>query len=347
MGGETNRHWQHNHSLQLLWDRENGMKLFFICLGLLCQSTLLISQATAKEFRSADVHDKNYPVVQAVQWAANHIAKDTHGKIRINIHPNSALGSERDTVEQLRIGSLELTRVNSAALSKLVPESRVLSLPYLFRDETHYRKVIDGPIGAEILAAFSRAELIGLAFYDDGARCLYAKKPVRNLQDFKNMKVRVMQSDIWQDIMLALGATPVPLPTHDIRPAFRNGAVDAAENNLSTYESQLHYLDAPYFSETAHSYSPDVLIMSKKVWDTLNPQDQAIIRRYAQESVGFHRKLWDQRQAEARRNLLAHNVSIISDVDRIGLKNATKPLYNNLLKSSNLKNLVARIEAER
>ena len=207
----------------------------------------------------------------------------------VKVFPNGALGSERDTIEQLKIGGLDMMRINAAPLNNIVPETIAVSLPFVFRSTEHMRKVLDGPIGDEILAAMAAQGMVGLAFYDSGARSLYtAKKPVKTVADMKGMKIRVQQSDLFVAMIEALGANPTPMPYGEVYTGLKTGIVDGAENNWPSYESSRHFEAAKYYDLTEHSLVPEVLVFSKKIWDGLSKEDQAMIRKAAKDSVPVH-----------------------------------------------------------
>ena len=207
----------------------------------------------------------------------------------VKVYPNGALGNERDTIEQLKIGGLDMMRINVAPLNNVVPETIVPALPFLFRSEEHMHAVLDGPVGDEILAAMEAQGMVGLAFYDSGARSMYtATKPIKSLADVQHMKIRVQQSDLFVAMVEALGANPTPMPFGEVYTALKTGIVDAAENNFPSYESSRQFEAAKYYTLTEHSMAPEVLVFSKVIWDTLTPEDQAKIRKAAKDSVPVH-----------------------------------------------------------
>ena len=169
-----------------------------------------------------------------------------------------------------------MMRINVAPLNNVVPETIVPALPFLFRSEEHMHAVLDGPVGDEILAAMEAQGMVGLAFYDSGARSMYtATKPIKTLADVQHMKIRVQQSDLFVAMVEALGANPTPMPYGEVYTALKTGIVDAAENNFPSYESSRHFEAAKYYTLTEHSMAPEVLVFSKVIWDTLDPEDQA------------------------------------------------------------------------
>jgi tripartite ATP-independent transporter DctP family solute receptor len=299
-----------------------------------------------RDFRSAEVHPGDYPTVAAVRYMGKRLSDQTNGRLGVRVYPSGALGTERDNVELLKIGGLEMMRVHSGALNSVVPETILPALPFVFRSTAHMRAVLDGSIGDEILEAMSAQGLIGLAFYDGGSRSFYTvKKPVETLQDMRGLKVRVPQSDLFVTMMEALKANPTPMPLGEVYTALKTGIVDAAENNWASYESSRHFEAARFYNETEHSMAPDVLVFSKKLWDKLPADDQAMIRKAAKESVPHMRMLWEDREARARSKLAAAGVKTISIKDRQAFIDAMRPVHARFANTQRLKSLLERIEA--
>src|SRR5437868_2349347 len=252
---------------------DDNMKLHTSLTLIACALAAFAAKAT--EFRSSDIHPDGYPTVEAVKFMGERLKALTNGKHTIKVFNNSALGNEKDTIEQTKIGALAMTRVNIAPMNNICPETQVPTMPFLFRSKEHLHKVLDGPVGEEILAACAPQGFIGLAYYDSGARSLYtAKKPVRTLADAKGMKIRVQQSDLWVALLEAMGANATPMPYGEVYTALKTGLVDGAENNWPSYESSRHFEVAKFYSVTEHSMAPEMLLFSKRVWDTLTPDDQ-------------------------------------------------------------------------
>jgi tripartite ATP-independent transporter DctP family solute receptor len=306
----------------------------------------LTGTAFAKEFRSADVHPDDYPTVMAVKKMSELISERTGGKDTIKVFGQSALGSEKDTVEQVKLGALDMVRVNVAAFNNIVPETIVPALPFLFKSKEHMRKVLDGPVGDQILAALESQGYIGLAFYDSGSRSFYTtSKPIKSVADVKGMKLRVQQSDLWVTLIQSMGGNPTPLPYAEVYTALKTGVVDGAENNWPSYESSRHYEVAKNYSLTEHSMSPELLVFSKVIWDTLDAEEQDIIRKAAKESVPYMRELWDAREAKARATVEAGGATIVSEIDRQGFVDAAKPVYDKFAADPKLQNLIKQVQA--
>jgi tripartite ATP-independent transporter DctP family solute receptor len=274
------------------------------------------------------------------------IAAHTNGKHNIKVFPNSALGSGKDTMEQVKLGSLDMTRVSTSEFHGFIPETLVPSFPFLFRSEDHLRSVIYGPIGEEILAAFEKHGYIGLALYEGGTRSVYAKKPIRSVADMKGLKIRVQPSDLWVSLVSAMGAAPTPIPFAEVYTALKTGLVDAAENSYPSYEGMKHYEAAPYYSEIRHVSAPDVVVFSKVIWDRLSKDEQAAIRKAAKESLPYFSKLWAERETFARKTVIDAGTKVVEakDIDHASFVQAVKPVWEKYATTPELKSLVQKIQ---
>ena len=301
--------------------------------------------AAARNFRSADVHSKEFPTNMAVKYMGDQLSKATDGKDNIKVFGDSSLGSEKDTVEQVKIGAIDMVRVSLASFNGIVPESMVPSFPFIFRDIEHFRKAIYGAEGDKILAAFDKAGFIGLAMYESGSRSMYAKKPIKSMADMKGLKIRVQPSDLAVAMVTAMGASPAPMPMAEVYSGLKTGLVDAAENNIPSYEEAKHYESAGVFSETMHVMTPEVLVFSKKVWDTLTPAEQVALRKSAKESVPYYVSLWEAKEKAAKAAVLQGGAKIIpaSDIDKKSFVEAEKPVWDKFASTPELKALVQGI----
>jgi tripartite ATP-independent transporter DctP family solute receptor len=299
--------------------------------------------AQATEFRSADIHNSDdYPTVVAVKAMGKSLEARSGGKFRIKVFNKGALGSEKETIDQLKIGALEMARVNVSPMNSVCPLTQVPTMPFLFRSVAHMRKALDGAVGEEILKSCEAQGFVGLAFYDSGARSIYAKKPIKTLADAKGLKIRVQQSDLWVALVGAMGANATPMPFGEVYTALKTGLVDAAENNYPSYESTRHFEVAKYYNKTEHSMAPEILLFSKKVWDGLSADEQKQIRAAAKESVIFMRKLWDEREEKSLALVKAGGAQII-EVDKASFQAAASPVYAKFLKDPKLQDMVKRI----
>lgn len=306
---------------------------------------LVSASAQQIVLKSADTHPDGYPTVEAVKFMAKLVAERSGGRIKIEMYPASTLGQEKDTIEQTRFGVIHMNRVNMAPLNNLIPETAVPGLPFVFRSVAHMRKVMDGPIGDGILKAFEKHGMVGLAFYDSGARSIYnAKRPVTKLEDLKGLKIRVQQSDMFIALINALGANATPMPFGEVYSGLQTGVIDGAENNWPSYESTRHFEVAKHYSQTEHSMTPEVLVFSKMAFDKLAPADQEIIRKAAKESVGEMRKLWEARE-QAAEKLVKDKGAQITSVDKKPFIDAMKPVYEKFANTPAQQELLAKIQA--
>lgn len=300
--------------------------------------------AGATEFRSSDIHPDDYPTVQAVKFMGERLKELSGGKHTIRVYPNGALGGEKETIEQAKIGALAMVRVNVGAMNNVCNETIVPTMPFLFRSVEHMHKVLDGPVGEEILKACEKQGFIGLGYYDSGARSMFtAKKPVKTFADMKGMKVRVQQSDLWVSMLEAMGANATPMPMGEVYTGLKTGLVDAAENNYPTYESSRSFEVAKYFTKTEHSMAPEILLFSKRVYDKLSPDEQKWVRQAAKESVPYMRKTWAEREAKSLAIVKAGGAEII-DIDKAPFQAAMKPVYAKFITDAKLKDMVKRVQ---
>ncbi|WP_448187450.1 TRAP transporter substrate-binding protein [Azospirillum sp. sgz301742] len=319
------------------------MALPVLALG---AAVLAAAGAGAREFRLADTHPDTYPTVQAALHMGRLVAERSGGRHAVRVFHSRQLGEEKETIEQTRVGAIDLNRVNLAPLADLIPECKVASLPFLFRSQAHLHAVLDGPVGAEILAAFERHGLVGLAFYDSGARSIYnTRRPIRMPDDVKGLRIRVQQSDLNVAMLEALGATAVPLPFGEVNTALVTGIIDGAENNWPSYEQNEHHHAARIYALTEHSMAPEVLVMSKKAWDALPVEDQALFRAVARESASVMHTLWAQAEHRSEQAARASGVQVIADVDKEAFRRRMLPVYDRFVTDPALKDLVRRIQA--
>ena len=301
--------------------------------------------AQAVEFRSADVHNSDdYPTVAAVKHMSELLEKRSNGKYKIKVFNKGALGTEKETIDQVKIGALEMTRVNISPLNSLCAKTLVPTMPFLFDSIAHMRKSLDGAAGEEILKSCEPEGLVGLAFYDSGARSIYAKKPVKTLADAKGMKIRVQQSDLWVSLINAMGANATPVPIGEVYTGLKTGLIDAAENNIPSYDGFKHYEAVKFYSRTEHSMAPEMLVMSKAVYDKLSKADQEMFRAAAKESVAFQRKKWDEQEAKSLEVVTKGGATIVSDVDKSSFRAAMAPVYAKFISTPDLQRLVKAIQ---
>jgi tripartite ATP-independent transporter DctP family solute receptor len=302
----------------------------------------------AREFRAADTQSENYPTVQALLYMGRLIAQRTAGRHSIRVFHSHQLGEERETIEQTRVGAIDLNRTNVAPMGSLVPVANVLALPFLFRSRDHLHKVLDGPIGDEILNGFKDYGFVGLTFYDSGARSLYnSKRAVRSPADMKELRIRVQQSKLMVDMIKALGAQPIELPYGQVITGLTTGLIDGAENNWPSFVTTNHYKYARFYTLTEHTMSPEVLIMSLGAWQSLSAADQKIFREAARESSLYMRKKWLALEKRSQRTAEAAGVMVITNFDRKPFESAMTNVYADTARDAALSRLIERIRQTR
>ncbi|OGA66948.1 MAG: C4-dicarboxylate ABC transporter [Betaproteobacteria bacterium RIFCSPLOWO2_12_FULL_68_20] len=278
--------------------------------------------------KATDVHALGYPTVEAVVRMGAKLEKATKGRLSIQMFPAMQLGGEKEMIEQAQVGALQFARVSSGPLGPVVDEVNVFTLPFMFRDEAHMRKVIDGPIGAEILAkitAHPSAGLVGLAWMDGGTRSVYTKRPIKSPADLKGLKIRMMGNPIFVETMNAMGGTGMSMGFQELYNALKTGVVDGAENNPPSLLTQNHYQVTKFYSLTGHLILPEILLFSKKTWSGMSKADQDLIRKYSREAQFEQRKLWDAFVADSNAKLKAAGVQFV-EVDKKVFYDATKPV---------------------
>jgi tripartite ATP-independent transporter DctP family solute receptor len=308
--------------------------------------SLFATAASAQTvLRSSDTHPDGYPTVEAVKYFGQLVEERTQGRYKVEVYFGAQLGQEADTIEQVRSGVIDLNRVSMAPFNSLVPLTKIPSLPYLFTSPDHARKVMAGEIGDEIAAGFPEHGVVVIAFYDGGARSFYnSKKPVNSLADLAGQKYRVIQSDVFVDMVAALGATATPMPYGEVYSGIETGVIDGAENNFPSYESAKHFEVAKHYSLDEHTIVPEVFVMSKMAWDKLTPEDQAIFKAAGKESMEKQWELWDARVATSRK-IVEDAGSQITTPDKQPFIDAMTPVYDKYVGTPELKDFVARIRA--
>jgi tripartite ATP-independent transporter DctP family solute receptor len=271
--------------------------------------------------------DTSHPVHQAMVHMAARAAELSGGGLRIDIHPSGQLGEERELIEMLQIGSIAMTKVSASPLESFVPEMRVFSIPYLFRDQEHLWQVLDGEIGANLLAAGTDHYLRGLGYYDAGPRSFYSTDtPIRTPEDLAGLKIRVQQSNTSVRMVRVLGGSATPIDWGELYSALQQGVVDGAENNPPSFYLSRHYEVCRFYTLDEHTWVPDILLISTHVWDRLTAQEKVWLREAAQASVTVQRRLWRESTQEALEAVQAAGVEIIRP-DKEAFRRAAAPMF--------------------
>ena len=315
--------------------RRNALRLGAAAAALALLAALPVPSGAAEEkmvFKDSDVHPPGYPTVVAVEDMGKELAAATGGRLSIQIFPSMQLGGEKEAIEQAQVGAIQLARVSVGALGPVVDDLNVFNLPFLFRSVEHMRKVIDGPIGQELLDRVTNnpnTHLIGLCWMDAGARSMYdTKRPIKSIEDMKGLKVRVMGNPMFVDMMNALGANGVPMGYDQVFSALQTGVVDGAENNPPSFVFDNHYQVAKHFTLTEHLIVPEILVFSRKTWDGLSKDDQALITKLARAAQLEERKLWDAKEKDAFDKMKAANIDVEQIADKTPFQKAVKPVWD-------------------
>jgi tripartite ATP-independent transporter DctP family solute receptor len=278
--------------------------------------------------KASDVHALGYPTVEAMVRMGKKLEAQTNGRLSIQMFPAMQLGGEKEMIEQAQVGALQIARISVGALGPVVDEVNVFNLPFVFRDEAHMRKVIDGPIGQELLnkaANDPKSSLIPLGWMDAGTRNVYSKKPLKTPAEFKGQKIRMMGNPIFVETMNAMGGNGVAMGFNELYSAMQTGVVDGAENNPPTYLTQNHYQLTKFYNLTGHLIIPEIFVFSKRSWEAMSKDDQALITKLSREAQTEQRQLWDAMVTESTAKLKAAGVQFV-EVDKKAFYEATKPV---------------------
>lgn len=265
--------------------------LFAATLALTVASSAL--SAAPRIFRLADNQPDGYPTVQGDLAMAKYVAEKTNGAIKIEVFNNSVLGTEKDTIEQTQIGDIHFIRVGLNPLSSINPVMNALAMPFLFRDRAHMFKVLDGPIGQELMESLQKQNLLGLCWFDAGFRNFYnSKRAIKTPADMKGLKIRVQESALMMDMIRYLGASPTPMAYGEVYPGIQNGIIDGAENNWPSYITAAHFEVAKHFTVDGHMASPEMVLVNTGVWNSLSAEEKKILKEGAAEGAKVERAAW-------------------------------------------------------
>ena len=307
---------------------------------------LLVSCGTKQDvmvLRVGHSLDPSHTVHKAMLKMGERLEQLSGGTMAIELYPSGQLGSERELIELLQIGSLAMTKVSASPLEGFVPTMKLFNIPYLFRDQDHFFKVLDSDIGRDILASLKPAQLLGLGYYDAGSRSFYTtKKPVVTPADLASVKIRVQESQAAMAMIRALGGNPTPISWGELYTALQQGVVDGAENNPPSFYLSRHYEVAPYYILDEHTSVPDVILISRYVWERLSEQQQVWLQQAVDESVDFQRAQWQLDTEAALAAVQEAGVQVIS-ADKSQFQQQVSGLINEL-KAGDLGRMIQRIE---
>lgn len=304
------------------------MKKLLLALSLASTALFASSAASAKVLKVAEVQPAGYPTVVALEHMGEKLKQATDGRLEMRVYAGGTLGDEEQTLQQVQIGAVDMIRVSLAPVSTIAPETGVLTLPYVFRDEAHMHRVLDGEIGKAITDKFDqdpRARMVFLGWTDAGVRNMITKNPVTKPEDLKGMKIRVQNSAISLATLKAMGANPVAMGVSEVFSAMQTGVVDGTENNPPTFVAHNYLPVAKYYTLTGHFIQPEMILFSKRTWDKLSAEDQALLRKLGKEAQEDERKLWAEYNQQSLEKMKAGGV-MFQQIDREVFVKATQPV---------------------
>jgi tripartite ATP-independent transporter DctP family solute receptor len=283
--------------------------------------------------KASDVHPEGYPTVTAVENLGKKLSAATSGRITVQMYPSMQLGGEKEAIEQAQVGAIAIARVSVGALGPVVDDLNVFNLPYVFRNTEHMQHVIDGQIGQDLLDKVTNGGkgLVGLCWMDAGARNFYdTKKPIKTMADLKGMKVRVMGNPMFVDMANSMGANGVPMGYDQVFSSLQTGVIDGAENNPPSFVFDNHYQVAKFYTVDEHLIVPEMVVFSKKVWDSMSKDDQALLVKFSKEAQQEERKLWDvyEKQALDKAKTAGITITQVSAADKKVFQDAVKPVWD-------------------
>jgi len=288
--------------------------------------------------------DNNHVVHQALAAMAKEVDTASGGKMKLRIYPGGQMGGPRETLELLQNGALDMTKASASEMEPFAPAFSVFSLPYLFKDQDHFNKVIYGPVGKAMMEETRSKGFISLAAYVAGTRSFYAKKAIHSPADMKGLKIRVVATPTTIKMIELLGAAPAPIPFGEVYTALQQGVIDGAENNEPSYVQTRHVEVAKFYTEDQHTAVPDYLVIATKVWDGLSDEQRAILTTAAQHSETYEQQLWDKEVAASRQKAQEIGATFIQ-VDKAPFRQALAPLYDDFRQDPVKGEWLSKIEA--
>ncbi|MCD1125139.1 TRAP transporter substrate-binding protein [Jinshanibacter sp. LJY008] len=305
-------------------------------------STVAVEKITLKLAHNLD---QEHVVHKALDQMAKEIQEESGGNIRIRIYPNGQMGGPRETIEMMQNGALDMTKGSASEMEPFASAFSVFSLPYLFKDDAHFKRVLYGPIGQDLMKQTDSKGFVAIAAYVAGTRSFYAKKPINSPADMKGMKIRVVSTPTTNKIIELLGASPAPIPFGEVYTALQQGVIDGAENNEPSYFQTRHVEVAKFYTEDQHTSVPDYLVIASKVWNGMSDEQRAIITKAARNSEVYQQKLWDKEVTNSRKKAQEMGATFIT-VDKTPFREALKPLYDDFRKDASVAEWMTKIEGE-
>lgn len=323
------------------------MKLQLCFLALIFFVISCSGESKIRVIRLGHGLDVTHSVHQAMLKADEYLNENSKGKMRIQIYPNQQLGSERECLELLQIGSLDMTKVSGAVMENFAPNMRIFGLPFLFDDKEHLFRVLDGPIGKSLLKEGENYWLKGLGYYDSGSRSFYTRdRPITTPKDLEGLKIRVQESASAFEMVKQLGGSPTPISWGELYTSIQQGVVDAAENNPPSFYLSKHYEVCKYYSIDEHTMIPDILLASMHLWNRLSQQEQAWLQEALDRSILDQRRLWTISENESLQAVIDAGVKVTYP-EKSPFQEATKTMYEDFKKNPAIASLIDQIQNEK
>lgn len=315
--------------------------------ALVSAMAIVATSASAKELRGWNIHVEEYPVSIAMESFMAEVAEKTGGEVTGKIYHNGVLGSQPDAIEQIRLGIIDFGEFSLGPMGQSIPETNVVSLPFIFKSIPQMYKLMDGEVGAAIGAGMMEKGMVPLGWYDAGARSFYnSVRPINTPADVEGLKVRVMSNDLFVGMVESMDGNATPMAFGEVYQSIKTGVVDGAENNPPSYESTNHFEVAKYYSLTEHLIIPECLCMSLKTWEKLTPEQQAIVKEAGQTSATLQRELWQEREAASMKTVQDGGTTVNKIADKGPFQDAMAPVYKTFLAANpDLQGLVDMIRA--
>ncbi len=316
---------------------------FSICLALVvftgCKKQEKRAEIALKLGHTLDIA---HPVHKAMVYMAEKVKEKSSGRMIVEVYPSEQLGNEKDCIESLQLGYMAMTKTSSAPMEGFVPKMKIFGVPYLFRNSEHFWKVANGPIGKELLSEGRSKGLVGLCYYDAGARSFYSKKEINRPSDLKGLNVRIQSSVMSKKMIEAMGGSPASIPFGELYTALDQGVVDAAENNPPSFYTSRHYEVCKFYTLDEHTMLPDILVISTKVWNKLSPEFQKILQEAVDESDEYQRKIWAEAEKNDLKSVEEAGVKVIYP-DKQPFRDSVKSIWEEC-NGTDLGDLIRRIQ---
>lgn len=310
-------------------------------------AAMVAMPALAEDWRGWNIHPEDYPNSIALEMFAEQVAEATEGRVTPQVYHNAVLGAQPDAIEQVRNGGLDFANFNMGPMGQIVNATNVLSLPFIFKDVDHMHRVMDNEIGERFSKALSEEGLVALSWFDSGSRSFYnTKKPIMSPADVDGMKFRVMNNDLYVDMVDQLGGNATPMAYSEVYQSLKTGVIDGAENNYPSYDSSNHFEVAPYYSITNHLIIPECICISTASWEALSAEDQEMVKQAAVDAAETQRELWAEREMASLEKVKAAGSKINEVDDPKAFQDAMGPVYAGFLaENPDLEALVKDIQA--